>query len=68
MKITTKYDLGDEVWYMDNNRPQCKKVTYAYIILADRNQYEIRYLVGDEDVRRPEETLYRTKKELLATL
>ena len=69
MKITTKYDLGDEVWYMGCNRPESGKIRYIYINLTGADQYQISYIVGHFDSgRRPEETLYKTKKDLIATL
>ena len=69
MKITTKYDLGDEVWYMGCNRPESGKIRHIYINLEGTDQCQISYIIGYwNSERRPEETLYKTKKDLIATL
>jgi len=68
MKVKTNYDLGDKVWFMDQNRPQCGNVTYVYINVSDCERYSVCYLVRHESKKRAEDTLFRTKQELLNTL
>jgi len=69
MKVKTNYNLGDDVWFMDQNRPQCGKVTYVYITVTGDGRHSVSYLFNHSDApKRAEETLYSTKQELLNTL
>lgn len=68
MKAKTKYNLGEKVWYMAHNRPQCGKIRYIYIRVNDACQYTVTYLVLEGMTEFSEDTLYSSKQELLKTL
>lgn len=68
MKVSTKYNLRDKVWFMYQNRPTMAEVRYIYITLDEECRPSIQYLVNNDDTKRDEETLYSTKQELLNTL
>lgn len=77
MKIETKFSIGDSVWVMKENRPQCfcifKIVTHAQM---DMNAsigtmpvyIYIRYLSADGEFDFFESACYASKEELLASL
>lgn len=68
MKVKTKYNLGEKVWFMEQNRPQCRDIRYIYIRVSNENQYSVTYLVNNDSTKRAEDTLYSSKQELLKTL
>lgn len=72
MKVNTKYNLGDRLWFLENNMVRCGVVTNLYIILrtpdAPEGEIEIRYIIGHDDDRRLESTLYSTKEDLLRSI
>lgn len=43
MNIKTKYNPGDEVWTMIENKPQCLIVNTIFIIASLSNDKEIKY-------------------------
>ena len=69
MKIETKYNIGDEVWF--ENRGKCYKVKVGVIrIEAWRGGQLIRYQVNNNGVvvELREECFFPTKEELLKSL
>jgi len=68
MKIKTKYNLGDIVWFMNMNRPGSFKVTYIFVTITDGGRYSVDYSVNHMSTKYAEDTLFSTKKELLSTL
>ena len=76
MRITTKYNIGNTVWYMYNNRPTRVIVSAIEIFHAGTNQDTIKY--NGKDAINPntwldhtnlrEDQLFKTKKELLQSL
>lgn len=68
MKAKTKYNLGEKVWYMAHNRPQCGNIRYIYIRVNDACQYTVTYLVHEGMTEFTEDMLYSSKQELLKTL
>lgn len=69
MKIETKFDVGDEVWFMYQNK------CYGNVIAAIRiyigsDGYTIEYLFNttNGDVWKDEISLFSTKEELINSL
>lgn len=66
MKVETKYDLNDTVWYISNNKVNSQKVTGIYISVSGLEHIE--YYLQFGDVKYPESILFPTKEELLNSL
>ena len=66
MKIETKYDIGQQVWFMHKLKPICEKVTSLTIYTHNRLVIEYFFEVPFVFIR--EENLFRTKQELLDSL
>ncbi len=68
MVVKTKYDYGDTVFFISNNRVMNLKVTGVGISVDDASgEPEIFYHLH-YDSKMPENKLFRTKKELLESL
>lgn len=68
MEVKTKYNIGDMVFFISNNRVMNLKVTGVGISVEDASGgpkifYHLHY-----DSEMPENKLFRTKKELLESL
>ena len=69
MKIETKFNSGDVVWRMDNNKPiQIKIVDIHANYYAEIKQWQIDYSIASHGGGYPEYELFSTKEELLASL
>lgn len=76
MEIKTKYNIGDEVWFMNNNKPKSMKVwdIEVQIKTAFDGQYDYGYYIRSyyhdfgchNIVEVP--NLFPTKEELLKSL
>lgn len=69
MTIEAKYNKGDEVWLMHNNRPFKTRADAIYITYeggAVNIEYAVSLSVTKEGVK--ESLLYPTKEELLKSL
>ena len=71
MVIETKYNIGDEVWVMYDNKPSKRAVDFIEIIVASTiSKGFIQYGLEMEGVveRMTEKYLFSTKEELLKSL
>lgn len=71
MVIKTKYNIGDEVWVMYDNKPSKRAVDFIEIIVASTTSKGfIQYGLKMEGVveRMTEKYLFSTKEELLKSL
>ena len=82
MKIETKYDIGQEVWFMEDNHTQSGKITgfrYSYgkgeffgTAISHKEQVQINYFLRGEFIHSgcilEEKFLFPTKEELLKSL
>ena len=71
MTIETKFNIGDEVWFMKENKPTKKVVDFIEIIAASTTSKSfIQYGLKMEGVveRVTEKYLFPTKEELLKSL
>jgi len=74
--FTPKFDKGERVWYMKNNRPTEVIISAIEIFYVDTNQDHIKYNATDvispvtwlDHTNLFEDMLYKTKEELLKTL
>lgn len=62
MEISTKYNIGDEVWVMSIGRPFCTKIISIRIDKYGLS-YNLKYLTAVE-----EKQIFPTKEELLKSL
>lgn len=65
MTISTKYDIGDMVWFMYDNICVLKKVEN---ILIDVDNMYIQYVFDGNNIWLSEKHLFSTKEELLKSL
>lgn len=68
MKATTKYDIGDLVWFLRDNHAVRLDVTRVIVSIEGDGVCEVGYSLhyGDEEI--PESKLFKTREELLNTL
>lgn len=65
MTISTKYDIGDMVWFMYNNICVLKKVENINI---DVYRKYVQYMFDENSIWLSEKHLFSTKEELLKSL
>lgn len=64
MTIETKYNIGDEVWFIDgHNYPRCDRVTSIRLM----HDLSIQYYL-EVSLSREEDELFSTKEELIKYL
>lgn len=81
MNIKTKYDIGQEVWFMWDNKPTCQKIAAMEVYVGEKvlpsyyvEPYEINPIkVVNSDIipynrRFHEFRIFPTKEELLKSL
>ena len=67
MKIETKYNIGDEVWYKGFKGPFMDKITNIHIEIDMLKNTFIHYEFFDDTIKE-ECQLFHTKEELLKCL
>lgn len=67
LSVKTKYNIGDKVWYIYDNRVQALDVTGVRISIESEDECKVEYILH-YDGHQPEEKLFRSKKELLESL
>lgn len=75
MKIETKYDIGQEVWFMWNNKATQREIVGVAVQIEDglqAEEYDVEHLEGEDGVlyglTLKLEDLFPTKEELLKSL
>ena len=68
MEAKTKYDIGDKVWHICDNRAVRSDITRVIISVESPDSYEVSYSLHFGDTEIPEDLLFRTKEELLKSL
>ncbi len=69
MTLETKFDVGDTIWFMYNNRPMCAVVT-TMIVTKNESVYGEEYQCPTRDRRHDihHTFAFKTKEDLLASL
>ena len=70
MTIETKYNIGDEVWFMNDGEPTSERIVRIDVERYEQKQY-VEYTVVLSDVILTsfyEQELFPTKEELLKSL
>lgn len=67
MKIETKYNIGDEVWFKGYKEIFSDKIYNIRITIDCLGEIEVLYELWNDAVK-SERNLYRTKQELLDSL
>ena len=65
MTISTKYNIGDTVWFMHDNKCVSKKVENINI---DVYHKYVQYMFDENSIWLSEKHLFSTKEELLKSL
>jgi len=75
MKIETKYDIGQEVWFMWDNKATQREIIGVAVHIEDdlqAEEYDIEHLEGEDGVlyglTLKIEDLFLSKEELLKSL
>lgn len=68
MEVKTKYDIGDVVFFMSNNRVEKLKITGVGISVEDAGGEPEIFNHLQYDTEKAENKLFRSKKELLESL
>lgn len=74
MKIETKFDLHQEVWFLKDNKVQSGEVSVVQVTVRDRDQFEERWFLyevtghGQYSGQKEPDNFFLSKTELLASL
>ena len=66
--VKTKYNIGDKVWYISDNKVQNPDITGVHILVEQTGDIKVGYTLHYESSWIEEERLFRSKKELLEAL
>lgn len=71
MKVESKFDIGDTVFYILNNKVNSGMITLVNISVKESfntTYTDVLYRVNNQDIDYREEKLFPTKEELLKSL
>lgn len=69
MKIETKYNIGDEVWFLGYHNCKRKGVVFHIYVTVENGQINTFYCVNNKwQMGYSESSLFPTKEELLKSL
>lgn len=73
MEITTKYNLGDTVWFMDKNKPKSDNIKHIRIEILNEKNNSNSFIYYVDDIygnygRYNEHELFPSKQQLLESL
>jgi hypothetical protein len=68
MTIDTKFEIGDKVFLILDNKVVEKEITGVKLLAYQQDQYCETYVLNYEDVGYPAVRLFKSKKELLKSL
>lgn len=71
MTIETKFDIGQEVWFMAYNKPNKGSIVKIDIDIAKSGDWYIEHYKvksGKDEICRVGQSLFHTKEELLKSL
>ncbi len=68
MEVNTRFNIGDKVWYINDNRAVRSDITRVIISVESPGSCEVSYSLHFGDTEIPEGQLFRTKEELLKSL
>ena len=66
--VKTKYNIGDKVWFISNNRVQSLDVTGVGICSELEAECKVEYILHFNSSWVNENKLFKSKKELLESL
>lgn len=66
--VKTKYKIGDQVWYLYDNRVISTDVTGVRISVDSTGKYSAEYILHYDSSWMEEGRLFESKNELLASL
>lgn len=68
MTIDTKFEIGDKVFLILDNKVVEKEITGVKLLAYQEDKYCETYVLNYEDVGYPAVRLFKSKKELLKSL
>lgn len=70
MTIETKYNIGDEVWFLSYHYPRKARICGMSIYVTNSGEITLIYSLAEKDVywHKQERDLFPTKEELLKSL
>jgi hypothetical protein len=70
MTIETKYNIGDEVWFLSYHSPRKARIYGMSIYVSNSGKVSLLYSITEKDVYwlKREKDLFSTKEELLNSL
>lgn len=73
MNIETKFDIGQDVWYIHGGKARHSKVSYLEILYRNNRDMLIKYTLEKFEKlgvipKMSEDRLFSTKEELIASL
>jgi hypothetical protein len=67
-KVNTKYNIGDKVWFISDNRVVSLDITGARVCVESKEECKEEYLLHFKSIWVSEDKLFKSKKELLESL
>ena len=70
MTIETKYNIGDEVWFLSYHYPRKARIYGMSLYVSNSGEITLIYSITEKDVywHKREKDLFPTKEELLKSL
>lgn len=71
MEVNFKFDIGEQVWIMENNRPARFEVKNVKVEIESLvKDHKVTYLLMNQGVQREvdEKMVFKTKEELIESL
>ena len=68
MKVKSRYNFNDTVWYLSNNYVQSGMVNGIFFHEGDEKVISVEYTLFNNESYLPEEILFSSKNELLNKL
>lgn len=66
--VKSKYNIGDKVWYISNNRVQSMDITGVNVCVESKEECKVEYILHFNSSWVNEDKLFKSKKELLESL
>ena len=66
--VKAKYNIGDKVWYISNNRVLSLDITGVNVCVEYKEECKVEYILHFNSSWVNEDKLFKSKKELLESL
>lgn len=68
VKVNTKYNIGDQVWFISSNRVVSQEITGIRVCVESEEECKVEYNLHFGSIWASGDKLFKSKKELLESL